>query len=285
MATLVCFHAHPDDEAHRHRRHDGRGGRRRPPGGARARHPGRARRAGRPACSPRASRSGSAGSSRPTASAEILGVERVEFLGYVDSGMMGEPTNDDPACFWQADVEEAAEPPGRDPPRGATPTCSRSTTTTAATATPTTSRCTGSGAGPPSSSGSTRVYESTMNRDAIRRTMEDAAESWRPRGRRRGASDTWREARSADTDEFGSPEALITHAVDVSAVRRPQEARRWWPTPARSPPTRSSSRCPRRSSRWRSAPSGSSARPGTRAPGDPFVASIARCPGSPPTRG
>ena len=33
---------------------------------------------------------------------------RVEFLGYVDSGMMGLPTNDDPECFWQADVEEAA---------------------------------------------------------------------------------------------------------------------------------------------------------------------------------
>ena len=28
----------------------------------------------------------------------------VELLGYHDSGMMGEPTNDDPACFWQADV-------------------------------------------------------------------------------------------------------------------------------------------------------------------------------------
>jgi LmbE family N-acetylglucosaminyl deacetylase len=41
-------------------------------------------------------------------SAEILGVERVHFLGYVDSGMMGEPTNDDPASFWQADVDEAA---------------------------------------------------------------------------------------------------------------------------------------------------------------------------------
>jgi LmbE family N-acetylglucosaminyl deacetylase len=42
------------------------------------------------------------------ASAELLGVDRVEFLGYVDSGMMGEPTNDDPASFWQADVEHAA---------------------------------------------------------------------------------------------------------------------------------------------------------------------------------
>lgn len=41
-------------------------------------------------------------------SAEILGASRVEFLGYVDSGMMGTPENDAPNCFWQADVEEAA---------------------------------------------------------------------------------------------------------------------------------------------------------------------------------
>lgn len=43
-----------------------------------------------------------------TASAQILGAARTEFLGYLDSGMMGEPTNDDPACFWQAPVEDAA---------------------------------------------------------------------------------------------------------------------------------------------------------------------------------
>ncbi len=41
-------------------------------------------------------------------SAELLGVQRVEFLGYVDSGMMGDPTNDDRACFWKADVDHAA---------------------------------------------------------------------------------------------------------------------------------------------------------------------------------
>ena len=41
------------------------------------------------------------------ASAAVLGVHRVDFLGYRDSGMDGEPTNDDPACFWQADVDEA----------------------------------------------------------------------------------------------------------------------------------------------------------------------------------
>lgn len=40
--------------------------------------------------------------------ADILGVKRLEFLGYRDSGMMGEPTNDAPGTFWTADVEEAA---------------------------------------------------------------------------------------------------------------------------------------------------------------------------------
>jgi LmbE family N-acetylglucosaminyl deacetylase len=42
------------------------------------------------------------------ASAEILGAARVEFLGYVDSGMIGTPENELPESFWQADVEEAA---------------------------------------------------------------------------------------------------------------------------------------------------------------------------------
>jgi LmbE family N-acetylglucosaminyl deacetylase len=43
------------------------------------------------------------------AAAEILGATRVEFLGYVDSGMMGEPTNDAAGSFWSAPVEEAAQ--------------------------------------------------------------------------------------------------------------------------------------------------------------------------------
>ena len=40
----------------------------------------------------------------------MTGVETcaLPILGYVDSGMMGEPTNDDPASFWQADTEHAA---------------------------------------------------------------------------------------------------------------------------------------------------------------------------------
>jgi len=42
------------------------------------------------------------------AACTVLGVARHEFLGYGDSGMEGLDTNNDPGCFWQADVEEAA---------------------------------------------------------------------------------------------------------------------------------------------------------------------------------
>ncbi|MGH9124574.1 MAG: PIG-L family deacetylase [Acidimicrobiales bacterium] len=42
------------------------------------------------------------------ASADVLGVSRLEILGYTDSGMIGEPTNDVPGCFWRADLDEAA---------------------------------------------------------------------------------------------------------------------------------------------------------------------------------
>jgi LmbE family N-acetylglucosaminyl deacetylase len=41
-------------------------------------------------------------------SCEALGVARLEMLGYGDSGMMGAPANESPGCFWRADVEEAA---------------------------------------------------------------------------------------------------------------------------------------------------------------------------------
>jgi LmbE family N-acetylglucosaminyl deacetylase len=43
------------------------------------------------------------------AACAALGVAHHEFLGYGDSGMEGLATNDDPGCFWQADVDEAAE--------------------------------------------------------------------------------------------------------------------------------------------------------------------------------
>lgn len=107
MATIVCFHAHPDDEsmieagsiaAATDTGHRvvlvvaTRGEQGEPKPGVLA--PGEAL--------------GSRREAETRRSAEILGVDRVHFLGYRDSGMMGEPTNDDPACFWRADVEDAA---------------------------------------------------------------------------------------------------------------------------------------------------------------------------------
>jgi LmbE family N-acetylglucosaminyl deacetylase len=41
-------------------------------------------------------------------STAALGVHRVEFLGYRDSGMQGTPDNDHPDSFWRADVDVAA---------------------------------------------------------------------------------------------------------------------------------------------------------------------------------
>jgi LmbE family N-acetylglucosaminyl deacetylase len=42
-------------------------------------------------------------------SAAAIGVHRVVWLGYRDSGMEGTPGNDDPACFARADLDAAAQ--------------------------------------------------------------------------------------------------------------------------------------------------------------------------------
>jgi GlcNAc-PI de-N-acetylase len=47
-------------------------------------------------------------SAETAAAAEILGAARVEFLGYVGSGMRNTATNDAPGSFWRADEGEGA---------------------------------------------------------------------------------------------------------------------------------------------------------------------------------
>lgn len=42
------------------------------------------------------------------ASCEVLGIGRLELLGYADSGMMGWPANTAPGSFWSTPVDEAA---------------------------------------------------------------------------------------------------------------------------------------------------------------------------------
>jgi LmbE family N-acetylglucosaminyl deacetylase len=108
MFTLVCFHAHPDDEAIgtggtiAKAARDGhrvvlvtatRGEHGEYPEGFLA--PGETLRERR--------------EKEMADAAHVLGVARHEFLGYTDSGMMGTPENDAPDSFWKADVEEAAQ--------------------------------------------------------------------------------------------------------------------------------------------------------------------------------
>lgn len=218
MATLVCFHAHPDDESiatggtmalaaaagHRVVLVLGtRGELGEPVEGVLAE--------GEELWQRRVVEAQEAG--------RILGVERVEFLGYRDSGMIGEPTNDDPDCFWQADLDEAAE---------RLAAILRDVDADVLTiydshggyGHPDHIQVHRVGARAAELVGLDAVYQSTMNRDAMRRQLEnveqfeadlaDAAE---------GVADELAERRDRlDSDQFGSPESEITHAVDVSTV-------------------------------------------------------------------
>ncbi len=40
---------------------------------------------------------------------QLLGVDRIEFLGYHDSGLLGDVANTAPGAFWSADSDEVAE--------------------------------------------------------------------------------------------------------------------------------------------------------------------------------
>lgn len=105
--TLVCFHAHPDDEVIT-------------TGGTIARASASGHRVvlvfatrGELGEVPGNLAPGETLAERRMAEAAraavILGVSRIEYLGYRDSGMADEPTNNDDVAFWRADVEEAAE--------------------------------------------------------------------------------------------------------------------------------------------------------------------------------
>jgi LmbE family N-acetylglucosaminyl deacetylase len=219
VTTIVCFHAHPDDES------IGTGGT-----------IARAVAAGHRVVLVVATR-GERGEPTPGVlaegemlwerrivetleSARLLGVARVEFLGYVDSGMMGEPTNDFPYAFWQADVEHAA------------------TRLAAILAEEGADLLTiyddFGGYGHPDHiqvhrvglraaelAGTSEVFQGTMNADHIRRTIETVraqqiADGIEPPENAPSEEDL-------DTNTFGKPEAELTHAVDVRdqlAVKR-----------------------------------------------------------------
>ena len=138
------------------------------------------------------------------ASAEILGAARVEFLPYIDSGMMGEPSNEDPACFWQAPVEDAAR--------------QLADLLVQESADVLTVYDDNGGYGHPDHiqvhrvgmrateiAGVQNVYESVINRDQMREMMMSNPE--------------WNNDDSPiDFESFGTPEAEITTRVDVAAA-------------------------------------------------------------------
>lgn len=143
------------------------------------------------------------------AAADILGVARVEFLGYVDSGMMGEPSNEAEGSFWTVSVEEAAQ--------------RLAAILREENADVLTCYDDYGGYGHPDHiqvhrvglraaelAGTPRVYQSTMNMDHIRRGMAAMAEQ----ATAVGLSPD--EMPDFDTADYGKPESEITCAVDVT---------------------------------------------------------------------
>jgi LmbE family N-acetylglucosaminyl deacetylase len=204
MATLVCFHAHPDDESIA-------------TGGTMA----AAAAAGHRVVLVLATRGehgevddgfldeGETLSERrereTLASADVLGVAAVEFLGYTDSGMMGTRENDLPGSFWTADLEEAAQ--------------RLAEILRAEQAEMLTIYDSNGNYGHPDHiqvhrvgvraaelAGTPRVYEATVNRDEMRRGMAELAEQGMLPG----------EAPDFEEFELGVSESVLTTRVDVS---------------------------------------------------------------------
>ena len=213
MKTLLCFHAHPDDESIAtggtiaravHEGHrvvlvmatDGRHGE--TPADLDASEPLHDRRR------------------RETErSAEVLGVHRLVWLGYHDSGMTGWPQNDFPEAFMRADLDEAAR--------------RLADVVVAEKADVVTCYDWHGGYGHPDhiqvhrvghravelarSEGCTvRILESTMNRTRIVQMMRAAMATEED-----GAPEFDPEGPADDGNPFGSTEDEITMAVDVTA--------------------------------------------------------------------
>lgn len=108
MATLVAFHAHPDDECISQAGSLAKavaGGHRvvlvYATGGELGEVPAGLLAPGEPLAERR--------KVEAERSAAAIGAHRIVWLGYRDSGMVGTADNDDPVCFWQADVDRAAD--------------------------------------------------------------------------------------------------------------------------------------------------------------------------------
>ena len=160
------------------------------------------------------------------ASAALLGVSEVVFLGYEDSGMMGESTNDNPACFWQADPDEAADRLAAvlDAVGADVLTCydahggyGHPDHIQVHRVGHLAARRVGLGGG-----SSASLFESTMNRTRMTELMEAAGSLLDDPDAEGGAhAATGAESTAATVagePDFGTPEQDITHAIDVTTV-------------------------------------------------------------------
>src|SRR5947207_9420035 len=206
MATLVCFHAHPDDECIA-------------TGGVMA----KAAKDGHRVVLVVATK-GENGEvpdgflddgealwerrvKETEASAAILGAQRVEFLGYIDSWMMGTPENDKPGSFWTADVEEAAARLAAilDDERADVLTVYDEQ---GSYGHPDHIQVHRVGTRAAQLAGTPKVYQATINRDHIIRGLRERAGDI-PEG-------TEDFPDLENSPDFGLPESVITGAVDVS---------------------------------------------------------------------
>ena len=138
------------------------------------------------------------------AAAAALGVDRVAFLDYRDSGMAGEPTNRAPGAFAIADVEEAA---------GRLATLLEEEHADVLTVYddhgvyghPDHVQVHRVGVRAAELAGTPRVYEATADREYLRKLLEET----------RADADAPNAPDATEMDDFGSPSALITTTVDV----------------------------------------------------------------------
>lgn len=134
---------------------------------------------------------------------KILGAARVECLGYRDSGMHGTADNDDPRSFWQADIDEAAERLAQ---------ILREEQADVLTVYddhggyghPDHIQVHRVGCRAAELARTPRVYEATMDRDEIKRLLAE------------NRVETTPSEEDFDYDSFGSPAEMITTRVDVT---------------------------------------------------------------------
>ncbi|MEC9395863.1 MAG: PIG-L family deacetylase [Actinomycetota bacterium] len=158
--------------------------------------------------------------------ARIIGVARVAFLGYRDSGMADDPANAHPDCFWQADVDEAVARLDEaladdDPdllvaydPNGGYGHPDHIQVHRVGT------RWAGQRR---SCDSPVRLRWVTLNRDVIQATMDAAlaaAEEAEVNGEPIWSDDAMLQARRErlESGTYGMPDADITHGVDVRSV-------------------------------------------------------------------